>query len=199
MYPFALVVNSFPEQTKQTNAAFLGGRVRVLTGDITAQPVAAVVNAANSSLLGGSGVDGAIHRAGGPAILEECRELRRTRYPDGLPTGRAVITGGGLLPARFVIHTVGPVWGREGGREAELLADCYRNSLALAVEHALPSVAFPSISTGAFGYPREEAAAVASSALAEFLGADATVGEVRLVFFSREDAELFLRSHKFDV
>ena len=196
LYPFALVINSFPEQT---NAAFLGGRVLVLVGDITAQPVAAVVNAANSSLLGGSGVDGAIHRAGGPSILEECRELRRTRYPEGLPTGEAVITGGGLLPARFVIHTVGPVWGREGGREAALLAACYRNSLALAAAHALPSVAFPAISTGAFGYPREEAAEVASAAVAEFVRADETVGEVRLVFFSPADAEVFLRRHRFDV
>jgi O-acetyl-ADP-ribose deacetylase (regulator of RNase III) len=188
------VVNSSPEQS---GPVFLGGRVRVLTGDITRQEVDAVVNAANSSLLGGLGVDGAIHDAGGPAILEECRALRRARYPEGLPAGEAVITGAGLLPARFVIHTVGPVWGREGGREAELLAGCYRNSLALAAAHALETVAFPSISTGAFGYPREQAAAVASRAVAEFLGGDAVLKEVRLVFFSRGDAEVFLRHHGF--
>ncbi|HEV3470282.1 MAG TPA: O-acetyl-ADP-ribose deacetylase [Pyrinomonadaceae bacterium] len=184
---------------EQTNASFLGGRVRVLTGDITAQAVGAIVNAANSSLLGGGGVDGAIHRAGGPSILEECRELRRTRYPDGLPAGEAVVTGAGLLPARRVIHTVGPVWGREGGREAELLAACYRNSLALAAAHALETVAFPSVSTGAFGYPRDAAAAVSSAAVAGFLRDDTTVSEVRLVFFSRGDAEVFLRHQAFEV
>lgn len=184
-----------PEQTK---AAFAGGRVRVRVGDITREAVDAVVNAANSTLLGGGGVDGAIHRAGGPRILEECKEIRRTRYPEGLPTGEAVITGAGLLPARHVIHTVGPVWGTEGGREAELLAACYRNSLALAVARGLKTLAFPSISTGAFSYPREEAAAVSSAAVAEFLAGDDCAGEVRLVFFSRGDMELFLRNHKFD-
>jgi O-acetyl-ADP-ribose deacetylase len=184
---------------EQTKTFPLEGRVRVLTGDITEQAVDAVVNAANSSLLGGLGVDGAIHAAGGPSILEECRELRRTLYPEGLPAGEAVITGAGLLPARFVIHTVGPVWGREGGREAELLANCYRNSLALAAARSLRAVAFPAISTGAYGYPREEAAAVASRAVAEFLRADETVGEVFFVFFSHRDAEVFLRHQRFDI
>jgi O-acetyl-ADP-ribose deacetylase (regulator of RNase III) len=176
---------------------FLDGRVRLGVGDITREAVDAVVNAANSSLLGGGGVDGAIHAAGGPSILEECREIRRTRHPGGLPTGEAVITTAGLMPARYVIHTVGPVYGREGGREAELLANAYRNSLALAAAHALGSVAFPSISTGAFGYPRGEAAAVASSSIAEFLGGDETIKEVRLVFFSQRDMEVFLRNHQF--
>ena len=176
--------------------SFLGGRVRVSVGDITREAVDAVVNAANSTLLGGGGVDGAIHRAGGPSILEECREIRRTLYPKGLPAGEAVITGGGLLPARFVIHTVGPIYGR--GREAELLAASYRNSLALAAGRSLASVAFPSISTGAYGYPREEAASVASRAIAEFLGGDETVGEVRLVFFSQGDMKVFLRNHQFE-
>ena len=184
-----------PEQTK---AAFAGGRVSVRLGDITREAVDAVVNAANSSLLGGAGVDGAIHRAGGPQIREECEEIRGTRYPEGLPTGEAVITGAGALPARHVIHTVGPVWGREAGREAELLAACYRNSLALAVAHGLRTLAFPSISTGAFSYPREEAAAVSSAAVAEFLEGDESVREVRLVFFSPGDMEIFLRNHKFD-
>ncbi|HEY0170711.1 MAG TPA: O-acetyl-ADP-ribose deacetylase [Pyrinomonadaceae bacterium] len=177
--------------------SFLGGRVRVLAGDITRQEVDAVVNAANSTLTGGGGVDGAIHRAGGPSILGECREIRRTLYPEGLPAGEAVITTAGLLPARFVIHTVGPIYGREGGREAELLASAYRNSLALAAERSLASVAFPAISTGVYGYPREEAAAVASRAVAGFLDRDETVGEVRFVFFSEGDMEVFLRNHQF--
>jgi O-acetyl-ADP-ribose deacetylase (regulator of RNase III) len=111
---------------------FLQGRVRVRIGDITREAVDAVVNEANPSLLGGGGVDRAIHAAGGEAILEECRELRRTLYPEGLPTGEAVITTAGRLPARFVIHTVGPVYGQHKGREAELLAACYRNSMRLA-------------------------------------------------------------------
>lgn len=185
----------FPEQTK---TIFVGGRVRVALGDITRQSIDAVVNAANSTLLGGGGVDGAIHRAGGPSLLEECLEIRRTLYPEGLPTGEAVITSGGLLAARYVIHTVGPIYGRESGREAQLLASAYRNSLALAARRRLSGVAFPSISTGAYGYPREEAAAVASDAIAEFLGGDETLGEVRLVFFSKGDMEVFLRNHKFE-
>jgi len=188
-------VTSFPEQTKNL---FLGGRVRVEVCDITRQTADAIVNAANSTLMGGGGVDGAIHRAGGPAILEECREIRRTLYPDGLPTGEAVITTAGLLPARFVIHTVGPVYGMAGGREAELLAACYRNSLALAASRSLGVVAFPAISTGVYGYPREEAAAVSSLAVAEFLGGDSRVGEVRLVFHTHADMQVFLRNHKFD-
>lgn len=190
----APVVNSLPEQTK---TAFLGGRVRVEIGDITAQEADALVNAANSTLLGGGGVDGAIHRAGGPAILAECRELRRAQYPEGLPAGEAVITTAGLLPARYVIHTVGPIYGRGGVRAAELLAACYRNSLRLAAEHGVETIAFPSVSTGAYGYPREEAARVSSAAVAEFLRDDATVREVRLVFFSQADARVFARFHSF--
>jgi O-acetyl-ADP-ribose deacetylase (regulator of RNase III) len=188
-------VSSLPQQTK---TGFFGGRVRVTVGDITRQALDAIVNAANSTLMGGGGVDGAIHRAGGPKILEECLEIRRTKYPGGLPTGEAVITAAGLLPARHVIHTVGPVYGRAGGREVELLAACYRNSLALAASHGLASVAFPSISTGAFGYPREEAAEVASSAIEEFLKEDERVSEVCLVFFSAGDMNVFLRNHKFE-
>ena len=182
----------------ENTQSFWGGRVRALVGDITRERVDAVVNAANYTLLGGGGVDGAIHRAGGPRILEECREIRRTALPDGLPAGEAVITTGGLLPARYVIHTVGPVYGRHGGREAELLASCYRNSLGLAAERGLASVAFPSISTGAFGYPRAEAAAVASRAVGDFLEAAATIREVRLVFFSPGDFNTFLKHQKFD-
>lgn len=181
---------------EQTKKVFLAGRVEVKLGDITREVVDAVVNAANSSLMGGLGVDGAIHRAGGPRILEECREIRRALYPEGLPAGEAVSSTAGELPARRVIHTVGPVWGREGGREAELLAACYRNSLALAAREGLETIAFPSISTGAYGYPREEAARVSSAAVREFLLAEPAVKEVRLVFFSRGDLEVFLSNHQ---
>ncbi len=177
---------------------FLSGRVLVTTGDITRERVDAIVNAANSSLMGGGGVDGAIHRAGGPAILAECRELRRAEYPEGLPAGRACITTGGLLPARFVIHTVGPVYGQHDGHEAELLASCYHESLLLAAQSSLRSMAFPAISTGAFGYPREEAARVASESLRNFLETDDKLSEVRLVFFNASDARLFLQHHRFD-
>jgi O-acetyl-ADP-ribose deacetylase (regulator of RNase III) len=177
--------------------SFLNGRVQVIVGDITKQDVDAIVNAANSTLLGGGGVDGAIHRVGGPTILEECREIRRTRFPEGLPTGEAVITKAGNLPALYVIHTVGPIYGRHQGDEPKLLADCYRNSLILAVEHNLASIAFPSISTGAFGYPAHEAAAVSSVAIEEFLLADHQLREVRLVFFHERDAKTFVQHQKF--
>ena len=180
-----------PEQT------FLNERVRVMVGDITKQDVDAIVNAANSSLLGGGGVDGAIHRAGGPEILEECREIRRTRFPQGLPTGEAVITTGGKLPALYVIHTVGPIYGEHRGKEAELLANCYHNSLTLAVEKNLSSIAFPAISTGIYGYPLPEAAEVSSKAIENFLSTDRQLKEVRLVFFQKRDAEVFLENQKF--
>ena len=178
-------------------ASFLSDRVTVLVGDISRQRVDALVNAANSTLMGGGGVDGAIHHAGGPAILAECKEIRRTLFPGGLPAGEAVITGGGNLAARYVIHTVGPIRGRSGGRDAELLAACYRNALALAVDHSLRTIAVPSISTGAYGYPREEAAAVSSEAITSFLAGDAYLVEVRLVFYSSGDANVFLRNHRF--
>jgi O-acetyl-ADP-ribose deacetylase (regulator of RNase III) len=183
---------------QQTKLEFLGGRVRVVVGDITRQEVDAVVNAANSTLMGGAGVDGAIHRAGGAQILAECKEIRRTLYPEGLPTGEAVVTTGGRLAARYVVHTVGPVWGREGGREAELLAACYRNSLAVATGRGVETIAFPAISTGAYGYPRAEAATVAAKAISEFLAADETLREVRLVFFSQGDAAEFLKNHRLE-
>src|SRR5262252_10818398 len=159
-------------QPSSISASFLDGRVTVVVGDITRQEVEAIVNAANSSLLGGGGVDGAIHRAGGPEILEECREIRRTRFPNGLPTGEAVITTGGKLPALYVIHTVGPIYGQHDGKEAELLANCYHNSLTLAVEKNVTSVAFPSIATGVYGYPRDEAARVSSRTIEKFLAND---------------------------
>src|ERR1041384_4735696 len=177
--------------------SFLAGRVLVLVGDITQQDVTAIVNAANSSLLGGGGVDGAIHSAGGPKILEECKQIRKTTYPDGLPTGEAVLTTGGNLPAKYVIHTVGPIYGRDPERESELLAACYQNSLRLAHQHAVPSIAFPSISTGAFGYPKPEAAKVASAAIKDFLTADEQIKQVRLVFFQQSDARVFLEYQEF--
>jgi O-acetyl-ADP-ribose deacetylase (regulator of RNase III) len=177
--------------------SFLDGRITVLVGNISQQKVDALVNAANSTLMGGGGVDGAIHSAGGPKILEECKEIRLTRFPNGLPTGEAAITTGGNLAARYVIHTVGPIKGRTGGRDAELLAACYRNSLALAVEHHIKTIAIPSISTGAYGYPREEAALVASEAIRDFLAGERSLEEVRLVFYASGDADVFLKNHRF--
>ena len=141
--------------------SFLDDHVKVLVGDITVQHVDAIVNAANATLMGGGGVDGAIHTAGGPSILEACKEIRRTRFPKGLPTGEAVITTAGDLPAVYVIHTVGPVWHGGHAGEPELLASCYRESLALAVRHAIKTIAFPAISCGVYGYPLEQAVAIA--------------------------------------
>ena len=177
--------------------SFLAGRVVVVVGDITRQHVDAVVNAANSSLLGGLGVDGAIHRAGGPNILAECREIRKTIHPDGLPTGQAVITTAGNLPAKYVIHTVGPIYGQQPDREAELLAGCYQNSLLLARRHEFSTLAFPSISTGAYGYPKPDAAKISSTTIKDFLNADRQIKEVRLVFFGENDARVFLDYQEF--
>ena len=166
----------------------LDGHTVVKVGDLTREDVDAIVNAANSSLLGGGGVDGAIHRAGGPAILAECREIRAKRYPQGLPTGEAVLTTGGNLVARHVIHTVGPVYGTNSGRDAQLLGACYENCVALASENGLASIAFPAISTGAYGYPKAEAARVARAALERALSRPVSVQRVVLVFSSEDDA-----------
>jgi O-acetyl-ADP-ribose deacetylase (regulator of RNase III) len=176
---------------------FMGGRVSVKLGDITKEAVDAVVNAANSTLLGGGGVDGAIHRAGGPEIVKECQEIRRTRHPDGLTTGEAVITTAGKMAAKHVIHTAGPVYGRGGEEKAELLAACYWNSLKLAAEKGLTTIAFPAISTGVYGYPSDEAAKVSSETIKKFLNADSSIKQVRLVFFSQSDADAFLKNHSF--
>jgi len=157
----------------------VGVRITLVRGDITEQRVDAIVNAANSSLLGGGGVDGAIHRRGGPEILAECRRLRETRYPEGLPTGQAVATTAGRLPARWVIHTVGPVYSTREDR-SHLLASCYTTSLAVADELGAATVAFPAISTGAFGWPMESAA---ESALDAVRRAETAVAEVRFVLF----------------
>ena len=161
---------------------FSGRVIELVLGDITRQRVDAIVNAANSTLLGGGGVDGAIHRAAGPAVLDACRVLRAERGE--CPTGEAVLTGGGGLPARFVIHAVGPVWrGGEQG-EPDLLASCYRNSLRIAAEHGMQTVAFPSISTGIYGYPVSLAASTALAAVASFLSTEPVApARVRFVLF----------------
>lgn len=177
---------------------YLNGIVTVKTGDITREQTDAIVNAANSSLLGGSGVDGAIHRAGGAEILDECKEIRQRDYPNGLPTGKAVITGGGRLPAKYVIHTVGPIFGRNNGKDAELLAECYRNSLRLAVENNLKTIAFPSISTGVYSYPKDEAARVVAETLSRFVEQNDDLREIRLVFHSGADAAAFNEHQTFD-
>ena len=177
--------------------SFLSGIVIAKLGDITQEAVDAIVNAANASLLGGGGVDGAIHRAGGPEILEACKQIRRTQYPQGLPTGDAVLTTAGRLPARYVIHTVGPVYGDHDGAEAQLLASCYSNSLRVAANEGLSSVAFPAISTGVFRFPRAEAAAVASTTIEQFLATGTGITEVRLIFFQQSDLQSFLDNHSF--
>jgi O-acetyl-ADP-ribose deacetylase (regulator of RNase III) len=165
-------------------------RIALHEGDITKQDVDAIVNAANSSLMGGGGVDGAIHRAGGPEILDECKRIRAEQWPDGLPTGRAVATTGGALPARWVIHTVGPVYAKSENRSG-LLASCHTESLRVADELGARTVAFPAISTGVYGYPLDEAAPVAIEAVRT---ADTAVEEVRFVLFGRDAREAFERA-----
>jgi O-acetyl-ADP-ribose deacetylase (regulator of RNase III) len=158
-------------------------RLQIIEGDITTLAVDAIVNAANSSLLGGGGVDGAIHRAAGPSLLEECRTL------GGCPPGEARLTQGYNLPARYVIHTVGPVWRGGGQGEFETLAQCYRNSLALAIEHDLKSIAFPSISTGAYGFPIRRASRTALRAILGILDNNSTLERVLCVCYNRADFE----------
>jgi O-acetyl-ADP-ribose deacetylase (regulator of RNase III) len=163
-------------------------------GDITRQHVAAIVNAANSTLLGGGGVDGAIHAAGGPEIFAECTQIRTTTHPNGLPAGEAVSTTAGALPALRVIHTVGPIWRGGASGESALLGSAYRNSLACARAEGLRTIAFPSISTGAYGYPIEAAAEIALSTVAEVLRADsAAFDEVRFVLFRDADLQVYRR------
>lgn len=167
-----------------------GRTLEMVEGDITQQEVDAIANAANSRLAGGGGVDGAIHRAGGPAIMQETRE----RYPQGCPTGSAVISGAGKLPARHVIHAVGPVY-REGQQgEAELLASAYRKSLELARDHDCQSVALPSLSTGAYGYPMEAAACVALQTARDFLAENERPELVRLVLFGQQALDVFVKA-----
>ncbi|MEJ2721193.1 MAG: O-acetyl-ADP-ribose deacetylase [bacterium] len=163
-------------------------RIVTLRGDITKQDTDAIVNAANSTLMGGGGVDGAIHRAGGPTILEECKTI--VADIGRCPTGDAVITGGGNLPARWVVHTVGPVWSGGGKGEPKLLANAYRNSLALARSRDLKTISFPSISTGAYMYPVAEAAKIALGTVAEFVKEN-PLEEVRFVLFSEDDFKTY--------
>jgi O-acetyl-ADP-ribose deacetylase (regulator of RNase III) len=172
--------------------SFGSSRVELVRGDITLERTDAIVNAANSGLMGGGGVDGAIHRAGGPAILEECRRIVAERGP--LEPGNAVITSGGRLPCGYVIHTVGPVWSGGGGSEPETLAACYRSALALAESRGLASVAFPSISTGAYGYPVAQAAPIALGSVREALKTGSLVARIRFVLFAEGDLRHYARA-----
>jgi O-acetyl-ADP-ribose deacetylase (regulator of RNase III) len=161
-------------------------RLQIIEGDITTLSVDAIVNAANSSLLGGGGVDGAIHQAAGPELLAECRTL------GGCPPGQARITGGYNLPARYVIHTVGPIWRGGGQGEVETLTQCYRNSLALAIEHNIRSIAFPSISTGVYGFPIRRASRIALRTILGILDYNPTLESVLCVCFSRADYDEYV-------
>jgi len=166
-------------------------KIFLVQGDITEQDTDAIVNAANSTLMGGGGVDGAIHGKGGPKILEECKRIRATEWPVGLPTGKAVITSGGNLKARHVIHTVGPVWHGGVSGESELLAEAYRNSLKLAVSKGLKTIAFPSISTGVYEHPIEEASRIALTIVKEFLKREDKLEKVIFILFTKHDLEIY--------
>ena len=170
-------------------------RIRLVQGDITNMETDAIVNAANSSLMGGGGVDGAIHRRGGPKIVEECRKIRATTWPQGLPTGKAAITGAGNLKAKHVIHTVGPVWRGGNHAEPELLSQAYQNSMKLAVSKELKTIAFPSISTGAYRYPLEDAAQIALKTLKEFLEKNNNL-DIVFVLFSEKALEVYTETAK---
>lgn len=165
--------------------------LRLLQGDITEQDVDVIVNAANSSLMGGGGVDGAIHRKGGQKILEECKQIRSREWPEGLSIGKVVITSGGNLKAKYVIHTVGPIWHGDKSGKKELLKDAYLNSLKLAVQKGLKSISFPSISTGAYRYPIDDAARTALSTVKEYLEQENGLEEVNFVLFTEADLNTY--------
>jgi len=167
--------------------------ISLIQGDITKQSTDAIVNAANSSLMGGGGVDGAIHRKGGPAILEECKRIRQATWPQVLPTGQAVITKAGRLKAKYVIHTVGPIWRGGSHEESKSLTESYRNSLELAVEKGVRTISFPSISTGAYGYPIQEAGRIALTTVIDFLKKNDKIDQVRFILFSNQDLEVYLK------
>ncbi|MEN8146454.1 MAG: O-acetyl-ADP-ribose deacetylase [Campylobacterota bacterium] len=170
----------------------LTDKITAKVGDITQEKVCAIVNAANSSLLGGGGVDGAIHRAGGSALLEACKEIRNTPYPYGLPTGEAVSTTAGKLPAEYVIHTVGPIYGNCGNACEALLKNCYINSIKEAVVLGCKNIVFPAISTGIYGYPKDEAARIAYSAVQKMLNEYDI--QVTFIFHSANSYEAFIAS-----
>ncbi len=170
--------------------------IRILKGDITEEDTDAVVNAANSSLMGGGGVDEAIHRKGGSRILEECKRIRATIYPEGLPIGKAVVTSGGNLKAKYVIHTVGPIWQDGLHGEPAFLEQAYRNSLIAAALKGVKSVAFPSISTGAYRYPIEEASRIALKTVKKYLEKEDTLSRVDFVLFSERDLGVYLKRAK---
>lgn len=165
-------------------------RIQILVGDITTINTDAIVNTANYSLLGGGGVDGAIHKAGGTKILEECKFLRNTKYPDGLPIGEAVITTAGNLKASYVIHTVGPKFKFDVNPQS-LLESCYKNSFLIAEKYKCNSIAFPAISTGVYGYPKEEASKIAYNIISKLLQKAINIKSVVFVFFTNEDADIF--------
>jgi len=175
----------------QTEITIGKTRIIAIRGDITKQDTDAIVNAANSSLMGGGGVDGAIHRAGGPAILEACKKI--VGQIGRLPPGEAVLTTGGKLGARYVIHTVGPVWRGGGSHEPELLASAYRNSIKVALDNEIRTISFPSISTGAYGYPVADAAEIAVAAIAGAVKT-ASIREVRFVLFSESDLNVYQKA-----
>lgn len=164
-------------------------RIEIVRGDITRFTVDAIVNAANSTLMGGGGVDGAIHRAGGPAILEECQKIIARQ--GSCKTGEAVITTGGKLPAKYVIHTVGPIWSGGKSHKPEKLANCYKNSLQLAIDNKLTSIAFPNISTGVYGFPKKQAAEIAVKAVNDFLKNNTNLNKVYFVCFDEENFSLY--------
>lgn len=171
-------------------------RISMVHGDITDMDTDVIVNAANSSLMGGGGVDGAIHRKGGSKILEECKQIRATEWPDGLPTGKAVITTGGNLKTRYVIHAVGPIWYGGNRDEPHFLVEVYHNSLRLAVSKGLKTIAFPSISTGAYRYPIEKASRITLKTVKEFLEKEDKLDEVVFVLFTKNDLEIYKRAAK---
>lgn len=177
---------------------FLKDRLKLTCGDITKIETDAIVNAANSALTGGGGVDGAIHAAAGPGLLAECLEIRKHRYPDGMPAGKAVATGSGKLPHQGIIHTVGPIWRGGANKEAGLLASAYRSCLQIAGQIGFKSLAFPAISTGVYGFPKEYAAKIVYQEMREYLAKKGLPREVVLVFFNEEDLGIFIKAIKPD-
>lgn len=172
----------------------LEGRLEIKIGDITKEHVDAIVNAANSSLLGGGGVDGAIHRKGGPAILKACKNIRNNKYPEGLPAGKAVLTEAGMLPCKYVIHTVGPVWHGGNSCEQGKLKSCYHESLLIAKKIQAETICFPAISTGVYGYPKKKAAIIVFNTVKEFLKGNEYPKNIILIFFNKNDAKEFIKS-----